>query len=75
MAKIRDILKHVSVEVALRERICHRKRGEHSVPKGERCLVVKDDLTEGKKNYCAACAKDIIAAAAARIQELETELE
>jgi hypothetical protein len=58
MPKIRDIICHVSVEIASRSRICHRNRKEHSIQRGEACLVVKDD-SGGKKNYCHICAAEI----------------
>jgi hypothetical protein len=74
MPKIRDVLTHVSVEMAIRQRICHRNRQEHSVDKGELCLVIKDSSTGGKKNYCTDCAPAILDRAKSRLAEIETEL-
>jgi hypothetical protein len=74
MPKIRDILSHVSVEVAGRRRICHRNRADHSIDKGTRCLVITDPATGGGKNYCPECAPEILNKAKLRIAELEKEL-
>lgn len=74
MPKIRDVLTHVFVECAARTRICHRNRTEHSIAKGVKCLVVKDPSTQGSKNYCGECAKEIIKAAKMRLAEIEGEL-
>jgi hypothetical protein len=74
MPKIRNILTHVSVECAARVRICHRERTEHSIPKGVKCLVIKDPSTQGSKNYCSECSKPIIEAAKARLAEIEHEM-
>jgi len=73
MPKIRDIICHVSVEVASRKRICHRNRRDHTIHGGQACLVVRDD-SGGKKNYCAACASDIVASARRRLSECEDQL-
>lgn len=74
MAKTRDILTHVSLEIAVRKRICHHNRNQHEVAKDERCLVVKDAATGAKKNYCRQCALDILQAASTRIALLRAEL-
>jgi hypothetical protein len=74
MAKTRDIVTHVSVEVAERKRICHHKPKEHSISGGESCLVIKDSATLGRKNYCTLCAPAILAKAKARIAEFEHQL-
>jgi hypothetical protein len=74
MPKIRDILTHVSVEVASRKRICHRNRKDHAISKGEPCVVVRDHATGGKKNYCRVCSADIFEAAKGRIRALEEDL-
>jgi hypothetical protein len=74
MPKVRDVLTHVSVECAARARICHRNRAEHSIAKGYKCLVVKDPATQGSKNYCGECAKEIINAARTRLAEIEQQL-
>jgi hypothetical protein len=74
MPKVRDVLVHVSIETALKQRICHRKRGQHSIHAGQRCLVVKDAATGGKKNYCTECAPEIIENARERLDQLRAEL-
>jgi hypothetical protein len=74
MPKVRDVLTHVSVECAARARICHRKRNEHSIAKGVKCLVIKDPSTQCSKNYCGECSKEIIKAAQMRLAEIEQQL-
>lgn len=58
----RDILKHVSVEIAKARRRCYRDQ-DHQIVKGERCLVIREGSFGGSKNYCCACAAAILAAA------------
>ncbi len=74
MPKIRDILSHVSVEVAKAKRICHRNRKEHSISKNTACLVIRDAATGGAKNYCPACAPEILDQAKLRIAEMERKM-
>jgi hypothetical protein len=74
MPKVRDVLTHVSVETADRRRICHRNRNEHSIAKGNVCLVIKDAATGGKKNYCTECAEPILTDAQSRVAELLSQL-
>ena len=74
MPKVRDVLVHVSVEMAKAKRKCHRKPEQHSMQKGEVCLVIKDSATGGSKNYCPECAEPILNAAKTRIAELENAL-
>lgn len=59
MAKVRRIIKHVSVEVARGTRRCRRNR-EHSIRAGEFCLSIRDDGTPFSRNYCATCAEAIL---------------
>lgn len=70
----RDILKHVSVEVALAKRICHRDRKNHAIAKGQKCLVISEGSYGGSKNYCVACGVEILAAAGARCTGLRNQL-
>jgi hypothetical protein len=58
----RDILKHVSVEIAKARRKCYRDRS-HQIAKGERCLVIREGSFGGSKNYCSVCAAAILTAA------------
>jgi hypothetical protein len=61
------------VEEAQRRRICHRKRGKHSIEKGAVCLVISDE--NGRpKNYCIACAPEILKKAQQRIAEFSAAL-
>jgi hypothetical protein len=55
MAQIKKLLGHVVLEVAERQRICHRNRRKHKILKGEACVVVRLGRFESK-NYCRACA-------------------
>jgi hypothetical protein len=69
----RDVLKHVCVQIAERQRKCHRDRN-HSISKGEKCLVVTEGSFGGKKNYCTQCAAPILSAIAAKHQRLLQEM-
>lgn len=69
----RDLLKHVSVEVAERRRKCHRDK-DHSISTGERCLVVAEGSFGGAKNYCSRCAGPILSAVATKHQKLVQEM-
>jgi hypothetical protein len=73
MAKVKQVLKDVSVEVAKRKRKCHHKK-THSVAQGESCIVVKDPSTGGKRNYCIECGNAILDIAADDLNELRSEL-
>lgn len=74
MAKVRDILKHVDVEVAKRSRKCHRSRGEHAIPKDEAHLAVKDGSNLARKNYCPECARAILDHAYSRLKSIEEQI-
>lgn len=74
MAKVRQVLKHVAVEVAARKRICHRAAGKHFVPAGGACLVIKEGAQMGKKNYCVDCARAIVEQAQADLNEIKEGL-
>ena len=69
MPKIRDILVHVSVEQAQRQRIC-RRHNIHKVSKGEMCLVVLTNDTNDDYSYCVEAAKPILDAAWIRLRSL-----
>lgn len=69
MAKTRDVLKHVSHEVARRRRRCGAS-STHAIHAGETCLVVTGSMANDKKSYCASCAKLILAKAEARVSAL-----
>lgn len=74
MAKVKQVLNAVSVEEAKQKRICHRNRKKHSIAGGERCLVVRDSASGGKRNYCVECANAILDVAADDLEELRTDL-
>lgn len=59
MPAVRRLLKQAKIEVAARERKCHRKQNEHAILKDDVCLVIRDP--DGRaKNYCVECALPII---------------
>jgi hypothetical protein len=62
MPKIRDILVHVSVEEAQRQRKC-RRNGAQGIAKGEMCLVVKTNPTKDDYSYSREPAKAMLDAA------------
>ena len=68
MPSIRDILVHVSVETVPGHRKCHRQRS-HIIPEGSVCLVVRDPVTGGYKNYCPECAAPMLDEAGAKVEE------
>jgi hypothetical protein len=70
MAKVRDLLCHVSVETALRPRKCHHNTRKHAIRTGQVCLVIKDASTGAKKNYCGLCAREILNDADVRLSEI-----
>jgi hypothetical protein len=74
MAKVKQVLNHVSVEEAQRKRICHRNRKSHPIAAGERCLTVRDPSTGGKRNYCSDCGNEILDVAADDLADLRTTL-
>ena len=73
MAKIRDILVHVSVEEAQRERKCRRNTNQ-KIAKGERCLVVKTNPTNDDYSYSLAPAKAMLDLAWAKLNKIYVEL-
>ncbi len=74
MAKIRDLLVHVSVEAAKGARGCARNRKEHHIPKGQLCLCVKGGPRNQQKSYCLVCARDILQHAQGHLKEIITSL-
>ncbi len=67
MAKVRQILKHVSVEIAKGSRRCRRNRN-HAILAGEPCLVIRDDAGPWSRNYCRECALPILKLCAADLR-------
>jgi hypothetical protein len=74
MPKVRNVLKHVSVEPAQRKRRCYRKPAAHEITNGELCLVIKDSASGGKSNYCPECAEPILEQAQKDLDRLRVEL-
>lgn len=73
MPKVRQLFNAVDVEVAKRRRICHHNRRKHEIAQGERCLVIRSP-DGGHKNYCVACATEILDWADQDLQALRDEL-
>jgi hypothetical protein len=60
MAQTRRVFNGITVETAARKRLCYHNRRQHSVGKGESCLVIKDASGAGKKQYCVTCGLAIL---------------
>jgi hypothetical protein len=73
MPKVRDILVHVNVEQAQRQRKC-RRNSAHPITKGEMCLVVKTGPTNDDYSYSRDAAKAMLDAAWAKMRNLYTGL-
>lgn len=73
MAAVKNVLKHVSTEVAGRRRKCYHT-SKHEILKGETCLVVRDG-PQSQTTYCADCAVAIIAKAGQSLSELSAEFD
>lgn len=74
MPQIRRILGTCTIETALRRRVCHRDRKHHSIERDSPCLVVKDAVSGGSKNYRVECAFSILDQAADDLNKLRDEL-
>lgn len=68
MAAVKNVLKHVTIEVAGRKRKCYHKN-THEIVKGETCLVVRDG-PQSNTTYCAVCATAILSKAEQMLAEL-----
>lgn len=75
MAKIKQVLKHVCVETAKRKRMCHRDRDSHEISSGTQCLVIKDEASSSKRNYCPQCAEPILDKAQQDLDLLRAQLQ
>ena len=69
MPAIKDVLKHVSTEVAGKRRKCYRHPTKHIISKGELCLVVKDG-SQRKSTYCLSCSREILELAQSQLDDL-----
>ncbi|MEQ8249550.1 MAG: hypothetical protein RID42_17890 [Alphaproteobacteria bacterium] len=74
MPRVRDILVHVRVEQAQRQRKCRRNTA-HLIAKGEMCLVVKTGATNDDYSYSRAAAKAMLDAAWTKMQGLYAGLD
>jgi SMC interacting uncharacterized protein involved in chromosome segregation len=74
MPQVRRVLNACTVETARRRRVCHRDRKRHSIEQGRRCLVIKDPVSGGSKNYCQECALEILDQAADDLMSMRTAL-
>lgn len=73
MARIRQILKHVSTEVAQGKRRCRRNQN-HSILMGDPCLVIQDDQGPYRKSYCHECALPILKLCAHDLRQIRDVL-
>lgn len=74
MPQIRRLLGVCTVETAQRRRVCHRDRKHHTIERDTNCLVIKDPVSGGTKNYCPTCAMAILEQAGDDLQALRSEL-
>lgn len=74
MPAIRRVLGTCTIQTAQRRRVCHRDRNHHSIEMGTVCLVIKDPVSGGSKNYCPQCALAILDQAADDLQALRDAL-
>ena len=69
MPAVKDVLKHVTMQVAGRQRKCYRQPRKHLIVKGELCLVVRDG-PQRQSTYCMTCASEILDLAETRLEGL-----
>ena len=73
MPAVKDVLRHLTTEVAGRRRKCYRQPANHAILKGELCLVVKDG-PQKQRTYCGVCAAEILELAQHRLTDLTTKM-
>jgi hypothetical protein len=73
MAKVKQVMKPVSVKVAGRKRKCYHSK-KHSIAKGESLLTVKDPAYGNYRGYCLKCGNDILDRAQADLDNLKADL-
>lgn len=73
MPRIRDILVHVSVEEAQRQRKCRRDTSR-TIAKGERCLVVKTNPTNDPYSYSIEHARPMLDLAWRKLRRIYADL-
>ena len=72
MPKLKRLLVSACFETAQRRRQCSRNKG-HEISKGDRCLVIKENMS--KSNYCMECAARILRKASKELSQLLGELD
>ena len=72
MPKLKRLLVSACFETAQRRRQCSRNKG-HKICQGDRCLVIKENMT--KHNYCMECAALILQKAREDLSDLILELD
>ena len=71
MPKLKRLLVSACFETAQRRRHCSRNQ-EHVICQGDKCLVVKENMS--KNNYCMECAALILQKAKEELDGLTREL-
>ena len=71
MPKLKRLLVSACFETAQRRRHCSRNQ-EHVICQGDKCLVVKENMS--KNNYCMECATLILQKAKEELDGLTREL-
>ena len=71
MPKLKRLLISACFETAQRRRHCSRNQ-EHVICQGDKCLVIKEDMS--KNNYCMECAALILQKAKEELDGLTREL-
>jgi hypothetical protein len=74
MPQIKRVLGSCTIETAQRRRVCHRNRKNHSIERDTVCLVIKDPVSGGSRNYCPECALAILDVASDDLQALRDGL-
>ena len=73
MAKIRQVIRHVSVEFAKGDRRCRRNKS-HTISAGSPCLAIQEPGGPFKKCYCAECALPILRQCASDLRGIRNDL-
>ena len=74
MPKIRDVLNHVWVVTTKGKRRCSRN-GEHQIPPGGLCLMIRTAPGNVRHSYCPKCGFEILVTANNRLRHIEASLD
>lgn len=74
MSQVKRVLKHLAIEVAKSMRTCHRN-SDHAIPKGTASLAIYEEPRSTRRNYCAACAANILSRAGSDLASLRQRLD